>query len=103
MGRRSSPQVSSSSSRRRLLNALPQWTGYHDDLQWGDHLVRAPFFSRYAIPIESDGPRFHAWSIEEPGSTWESLLRGDRFLSHADWDGRPTFAYRVLSGAEINA
>jgi len=82
------------------LNAIPQWTRHHDDLHWAENLVSARLFTDYAIPIESDGHWFRAWSIAEPGSTWDRLLRKDRLLSGAALEGRPTFAYRIVNPNE---
>jgi hypothetical protein len=83
-----------------VLNAVPQWSRRHDDLQWAKHLVSARLFPVYAIPIESDGHWFRAWSIAETGAVWDDLLRRDPFVSHEDLEGLPTFAYRVVGPGE---
>jgi hypothetical protein len=79
-----------------VANAIPVWTRHHDDLRWAEHLRSAPLFPEYAIPIEGDGNRLTAWSISNSGSAWAALLRRDHLASSAQWEGLPTFAYRVV-------
>jgi hypothetical protein len=83
-----------------ILNAVPVWSRGHDDLRWADHLASARLFPDYDIPIESDGHRSHAWSIQEPGSIWAHLLRHDGILSSEKLAAHPTFAYRVVPDAD---
>jgi hypothetical protein len=85
------------------LNAIPQWTRRHDNLHWADHLLSARLFPRYAIPIESDGHWFRAWEIDEPGATWDRLLREDHLLSRERSESGPTNAYRIVGNAELNS
>ncbi|HEY4990279.1 MAG TPA: hypothetical protein VII09_10755 [Opitutaceae bacterium] len=85
-----------------VLNALPAWTRYHDDLHWAEHLASARLFSEYEIPIESDGHRFRAWSIDEPGRTWNRLLREDGSVSPEKLATLPTFAYRVVKESDAD-
>ncbi len=85
-----------------VLDALPVWSRRHDDLQWEQHLVSARMFSRYEIPIQSDGHRFSAWYIGEPGATWDGLILRDWFLSPEDLAGLPTFAYRIVRTGDID-
>ena len=85
------------------LNAVPQWTRHHDDLHWTDHLLSARLFSRYEIPIESDGHWFRAWGIEEPGGTWDRLLRHDHLLDPSRLERSPTYAYRIVGAGELTS
>jgi hypothetical protein len=85
------------------LNSLPQWTRHHDDLRWKDHLLSARLFARYEIPIESDGHWFRAWSIDEPGATWDRLLRSDPLLGRSTFERGPTFPVKVVGGEETNS
>jgi hypothetical protein len=80
-----------------VLNAVPQWSRHHDDLQWPKHIMSARLFSEYDIPIESDGHGSHFWTIQEPGSVWEDLVRRDWFVSSEDLAVRPTFPYRIVA------
>jgi hypothetical protein len=83
------------------LNAVPQWTRHHDDLHWADHLLSARLFARYEIPIQSDGHWFRAWGIDEPGATWDRLLRNDHLLDPSRLEQNPTYAYRVVGAGEL--
>lgn len=78
------------------LNAVPVWSRRHDDLGWREHVLSARLFPVYAVPIESDGNWFRAWSLELPGGTWDRLLGDDAFVSGEELARSPTFAYRVL-------
>lgn len=85
-----------------VVNALPAWTRHHDDLCWAEHLASARLFSEYEIPIESDGHRFRAWSIDESGKTWNHLVREDVWLSPEKVAALPTFAYRVVKESDAD-
>jgi hypothetical protein len=80
-----------------VLNAVPVWSRRHDDLHWKEHIVSAPLFEEYALPIESDGNRLHAWWLFQSGEAWNDLLSGERLLSSYAMAERPTYAYRVVT------
>ena len=82
-----------------VLNALPVWTRRHDDLNWAENVRSARLFPQYNVPIESDGNRSRAWSISEPGKTWEALLKHDELFALGHKEALPTYAYRVLTEA----
>jgi len=85
-----------------VLNALPVRTRQHDDLQWAEHLRSARLFHDYEVPIECDGRRFTAWSIDESGATWDRLVRRDRLVSAGRLAELPTFAYRVVNPNKVD-
>jgi hypothetical protein len=85
------------------LNAIPVWTRHHDDLHWAEHVRSGRLFQQYDVPIEYDGSRFSAWSLGEPGATWDRLLRRDWLASPARVEGLATFAYRVVRAGGAGA
>ncbi len=75
------------------VNALPVWSRTHDDLRWSEHVRSARLFARYDVPIQFDGDASNAWSISEPGKTWDEWLRSG-LVSMERANALPTFAYR---------
>ena len=77
-----------------FVNAVSVWSRKHDDLHWSEHVRSARFFSQYDVPVEFDGDESNAWTISAAGTTWDKLLRQDRWPPAEELDELPTFAYR---------
>jgi hypothetical protein len=79
-----------------LLNAVPVWERRHEDMRWAENLRSSRLFPTYWIKAQYDGSRNSGFFIEAPGATWDALLRRDWFVSQANLQTLPTFAYRVV-------
>lgn len=77
------------------LNSLPAWSRSHDDLKWKSHVKSCQFFEHYRLPIQFDGNRASAWSLDMNGSLCKSLLSTDIFYRSRTGRGYRTYPFVI--------
>lgn len=62
-----------------VVNALPHFCRFHEDLGWRAHVASSVHFDAYAMPVQFDGVACRAQSFTITGKQAEGLLARDPF------------------------
>lgn len=81
------------------LNAIPVWSRGHDDLRWQDHIYSCARFETYSVPVQYDGNRMWAWSVDLPGRYCREMIKKDPFAAGKN-PPPATYPYRIEGPAK---
>ncbi|WP_313954154.1 hypothetical protein [Accumulibacter sp.] len=77
------------------LNSLPAWSRSHDDLKWKAHVESCQLFEHYRLPIQFDGNKSSAWSLDMNGALCKSLLTADIFYRSRTGRDHPSYPFVI--------
>ncbi|MFM7107595.1 MAG: hypothetical protein ACKOZU_03185 [Planctomycetaceae bacterium] len=78
-----------------LINSLPHFGRFHEDLRWRDHVASSVHFDSYAIPVHLDGAACRARHFEITGPQATALLARDPFAGRLG--GVPVYPHTVAT------